>query len=185
MNNKNKILVLLFVLINVTSQSRTVNFKLEQYNFCPKLKKLAKLNPNTTITIDRDGLHAVGSGNLPEDVTKPLEVTMKTMKCENQNNCVDENMTTIPGICRFIEYIPMINKGLGDFFIPRIRCPVKHGDYLINFTVTLDQFGMLPIGTALRKIKIIFNEVHGPTKKRLVLCLGGLVKTQAYSFRKN
>lgn len=174
------------VIFNLTpTHLRTVNFKLEQYNFCPKVKKLAAFHPNTSIQIVKGTLEVLGSGTLTEDIKKPLDISIKSMRCDSAKNCVDENTIVIPRVCSFLKFVPGINQGFGDFFTPKLRCPVKAGDYSVNFSVPLTMFGVLPIPPSLRKIEIKFSEVFGPSRKRTALCLGGLVRTQTYSQRKN
>lgn len=171
---------------STSAQERKINVKIEQYNFCPNIPTLAKININETyVKMSYTGLEIVGRGVLTEDLTRPMSVMFKSMKCENQNSCVDENLTILPEFCKFVKSLPFFNVGLGNFFTPKLKCPIKRGEYHINISSPMTRLGMFPLGTALRKLKLIVFETTNSNKQRNVVCLSGLIRTQAYTKRKH
>lgn len=180
-------LIIIFLwIVFCFAQERKINLKIEQYNFCPNIPTLAKFNANeTSIKMLYTGLEVVGRGVLTEDLTRPMSVQFKSMKCENQNSCIDENLTTVPDVCKFFKALPFLNAGLGDFFTPKIRCPIRRGEYSLNYTNPMTRFHMLPLAPALRKLKVVLFETTKSNKQRIVTCLNALIRTQTYSAKKH
>lgn len=168
---------LLTVLSIAQPLKKLINIKIEQYDFCPNFKTTGKMYQNTSLKMTRDGLEFIGGGTITKDIVKPIIVQMKIKKCENQQNCVDENLITIPDICRLYTFFPMMKKGLGDFFTPKVACPIKHGNYSFNLTIPIAELANYPMGTALRKFKVLMIEKISPTKNEYIFCWSGLVRT--------
>lgn len=180
-----KTIFLLSILAIAQPLKKFFNIKIEQYNFCPNLKTTGKMYQNTSLKMTRDGLEFIGGGIFTKDIVKPIVVQMKIMKCENQQNCVDENLITITDICRLYNFFPMMNKGLGEFFTPKLKCPIKHGEYFFNFTIPIAELANYPMGTALRKFKVLMIEKISPIKNEYISCWSGLVRTLPFSNKRN
>lgn len=168
----------LLLLLN-SATARVASFKLEDYNFCPDLTgSIAQFNSDDMkVQISRNHISVVGSGNVTQALKKPLEMHVKTMKCMTVTKCKDDKFIKIPQICNLMKMAPFGNVGLGDYFSPRIRCPVAAGQYKVNISHDLDYFAVIPLGSQLYKLRIVLYEVVNPQKKRLVLCLGGVLRT--------
>lgn len=182
-----KILFTLFLVhSSIAQKNKLNNIKIEQFNFCPNVPNpVGKIFANTTIKMTRGGIEFYGGGEIVEDVNKPLTLQSKIMKCETPNDCAEENKITIPEFCRLIKYTPILGKGLGDYFTPKLACPCKRGIYTANFTAPMSYVAMFPLGTALRKVQLTIYEVVSLSKKRVLACINGLIRTQPYSTRKN
>lgn len=178
-------LLLINFLLKTNAQKKLVNIKIEKYNFCPNLQTVIRYSPKTTIQIAHNGLNFYGSVNITDVVSKPISLQARIMKCETPNNCVEEYYFTLPGLCGFIDNVPLLGKGLGDFCIPKVRCPIKKVKVTFNITIPDTKLSLLPVGTALRKVKILMIEELSSNKKRVLECLSALIRTYSYSNRKN
>lgn len=164
--------------------SAVLNFKLEQYNFCPDLHiKITK--QNLTAKIVRNSYRIVGTSNITQAVTKPLELHVKVMKCDSPISCVDYNFLKIPQVCNVMKTVVNSIGGFGDFFTPPIRCPIKPGQYKVNVTQSLTTLSAMPIGSSLFKVRMIFYEVYHASKRNMVSCFEQLIRTMSTSSKRN
>lgn len=133
----------------------------------------------------RAGLELIGGVIFTKTIAKPIAHQLKIMKCENQDSCVDENLIRVNESCRLFNFFPMLGQALGDFFTPRLECPIQRGDYVFNFTVPINQLALYPMGTGLRKFKVLMIEMVSQSRKEYIVCWSGLLRTLSYSNRKH
>lgn len=144
----------------------------EQSSFCSASTVLLRASQNSTITINPHNLAVTGSFELIDNVKYPLELHVKTNKCSPlTSKCTEYNYFKLPGFCTFFNQLPFQKGGLGDFIRPPVRCPLKRGNYDANVSLSLDQFGKLPLDSSVKyQVKIMMYELVPGQKKRMVFC---------------
>lgn len=171
---------LLISLLIPELQLQKINIKLEQYSFCPDLQNtIAKQNKgDVIIKVARNILSITGSINFTQPVKKPVELQVKMSKCDTPTTCVNYLNNRIPQVCDFFKKFPSTNYGIGDFFIPKIRCPIKQGLYAINMTQYLRNVVAMPLQSNLYKARTIFYELESDSKKRVIICVDYLITVE-------
>lgn len=162
-------------------------FKLEQYNFCPDLRnQIVKFNKDDIkLKIGRNVYSIVGTINMTQAITKPVELHVKVLKCDSPTSCTDFNFIKLPQICAMMKNVSWGDYGIGDFFTPKVRCPAKAGQYTVNVSQSLDKLTSMPIGSNLFKVRLTFYELYSASKKSVAACFEGLIRSMSASSRKN
>lgn len=176
---------LFFLIFSTTANSqRVLNFKLEHYNTsCGGLNTLAAIDKSTTININHNVVHIEGFGNLTREIRGSVELHMKVSKCRD-GKCEDPGVTVVPNCCPYFERMPFLSHGMGDFFEPKIRCPIKRGVYTANITYDLAAFAVLPIESKFTwRARIMPYQIKGAEKK-LIACVEGVIRIQAFGSRR-
>lgn len=172
----------------VYSSVALLNFKMEQYSFlCPKqrptITKFSK--EDVVLKVTRNVVYITGVGNVSQVINKPIEVQVKAMKCESPVNCMDFYSMKITRMCDYLKNVPFTDYGYGDFFKPKILCPIQRGQYSINVNQTLEKLASMPIGSNLFKVQMDVYEAESASKKNFMFCFEGLIRTMKTSSRRN
>lgn len=141
---------------------------------------------DSVIKIERNHLILLGNGNLTKDITKKIEIHILADQCDQSGDCTQVSDSVISNGCIYLQKMPLMRTGLGDSFTPRIRCPVRKGNYEFQVNASLDYFGRIPIQSKYRwKARIMPYEVLSATRKRLIWCIEGLLRILPNANRKH
>lgn len=144
-------------------------FVLNQAEVCPDnrpaLAKLTSLN----FSMSHNFLSVKGNVTILQDLSKDLTIKMEFKRCKmHTNECSKKLEYPIPNICALLTTKTVFGPGIGSSFTPKVSCPIKRGNYAMNFKLDLNTLGSAPFDKTIYDINfIIFDE----KKKKEITCI--------------